>query len=220
MSSGFNTDTRVGEKVFHVQTEDRGPTPPVIDTVIYLSGMVVHRRSSDYREFAASPAFSPEQLRQRVEQQHRAVIDDLRAGTLDAEIAASAEQAVRAGGIQVQLLNTGSWLSAGNVSLDLEIVRRADRAPEAGAQVEAMIEGAIEEKRHSGTSGGDGRVKIEFPLPPLGKNDLALVIRANAEAGKDELRFTMRSKSKAPSSSSPSSSSPNSAPVPSAPSSK
>ena len=220
MSSGFNTDTRVGEKVFHVQTEDRGPTPPAIDTVIYLSGMVVHRRSSDYREFAASPAFSPEGLRQRVEHQHRSVIDDLRAGTLDAEIAASAEQAVRAGGIQVQLLNTGSWLSAGTVSLDLEIVRRADRAPEAGAQVEAMIEGAIEEKRHSGTSGGDGRVKIEFPLPPLGKNDLALVIRANAEAGKDELRFTMRSKSKAPSSSSPSSSSPNSAPVPSAPSSK
>jgi hypothetical protein len=206
MSSGFNTDTRVGEKVFHVQTEDRGPTPPVIDTVIYLSGMVVHRRSSDYREFAASPAFSPEQLRLRVEQQHRTVIDDLRAGTLDAEIAASAEQAVRAGGIQVQLLNTGSWLSAGNVSLDLEIVRRADRAPEAGAQVEAMIEGAIEEKRHSGTSGGDGRVKIEFPLPPLGKNDLALVIRAKAEAGKDELRFTMRSKSKAPPASSPSSS--------------
>jgi hypothetical protein len=203
MSSGFNTDARVGEKVFHVQTEDRGPTPPVIDTVIYLSGMVVHRRSSDYREFAASQAFSPEQLRLRVEQQHRNAIDDLRAGTLDAEIAASAEQAVRAGGIQVQLLNTGSWLSAGNVSLDLEIVRRADRAPEAGAQVEAMIEGAIEEKRHSGTSGGDGRVKIEFPLPPLGKNDLALVIRANAEAGKDELRFTMRSKSKAPPASPP-----------------
>jgi hypothetical protein len=220
MSSGFNTDTRVGDKVFHVQTEDRGPTPLVIDTVIYLNGMVVHRRSSDYREFAASPAFSPEELRQRVEQQHRSVIDDLRAGTIDAEIAASAEQAVRASGIQVQLLNTGSWLSAGTVSLDLEIVRRADRAPEAGAQVEARIEGAIEEKRHSGTSDGTGRVKIEFPLPPLGKNDLALVIQAKTEAGKDELRFTMRSKSKAPVASSASSSSPNSAPTPSSPSSK
>ena len=92
MSSGFNTDTRVGEKVFHVQTEDRGPTPPVIDTVIYLSGMVVHRRSSDYREFAASPAFSPEQLRQRVEQQHRAVIDDLRMGRRSTTSPASGEE--------------------------------------------------------------------------------------------------------------------------------
>jgi hypothetical protein len=203
MSSGFNTDTRVGEKVFHVQTEDRGPTPPIIDTVIYLNGMVVHRRSAEYAEFAASSAFNPAELRQRVEQQHRAAIDDLRSGTLDAEIAATAEQAVRVGGIQVQLLNTSSWLSAGTVSLDLEIVRRADRAPEAGAQVEAVIEGALEDVRHSGTSNGEGRVRIEFPLPPLGKNDLALVIYAKADAGKDEIRFTMRSRSKASSPDSP-----------------
>jgi hypothetical protein len=207
MSSGFNTDTRVGEKVFHIQTEDRGPTHPIIDTVVYYNGMVVHRRSSDYRQFVASDTFGPGELRQRVEQQHRTVIDDLRAGTLDAEIAASAEQALRAGGIQVQLLNASSWLSRGTVSLHLEIVRRADRAPEGGAQVEAVIEGALEETRHSGTSDGAGRVRIEFPLPPLGKNDLALVIQAKAEAGKDEIRFTMRSKSKAPpASSSPSSS--------------
>lgn len=206
MSSGFNTDARVGDKVFHVQTEDRGPTHPIIDTVIYQNGMVVHRRSSDYRQFSASPSFNSEELRQRVEQQHRTVIDDLRAGTLDTEIAASVEQAVLLGGIQVQLLNTGSWLSAGTVSLDLEIVRRVDRAPEAGAQVEAVIEGALEETRHSGTSDGTGRVRIEFPLPPLGKNDLALVIQAKAGAGNDEIRFTMRSKSKAPPASPPSSS--------------
>jgi hypothetical protein len=206
MSSGFNTDARVGDKVFHVQTEDRGPTHPIIDTVIYQNGMVVHRRSSDYRQFSASPSFNSEELRQRVEQQHRTVIDDLRAGTLDTEIAASVEQAVLLGGIQVQLLNTGSWLSAGTVSLDLEIVRRVDRAPEAGAQVEAVIEGALEETRHSGTSDGTGRVRIEFPLPPLGKNDLALVIQAKAGAGNDEIRFTMRSKSKAPPVSPPSSS--------------
>lgn len=236
MSSGFNTDARVGEKVFHVQTEDRGPAPPIIDTVIYHNGMVVHRRSSDYGEFAASPVFSPAELRLLVEQQHRTAIDDLRGGVLDAEIAASAERAVRAGGIEVRLLNTGSWLSAGTVSLDLEIVRRADRAPEAGAQVEATIEGAIEETRHSGTSDGNGRVKIEFPLPPLSKNDLALVIHAKAEAGQDQIRFTMRSKSKVPpatappnssqsspsssSPSSPSGASPNSAPTPSSTSSK
>ena len=208
MSSGFNTDARVGEKVFHIQTEDRGPTPPIIDTVVYQNGMVVHRRSAEYAEFAASSAFNPAALRQRVEQQHRAVIDDLRSGTLDVEIAAMAEQAVRAGGIQVQLLNTSSWLSAGTVSLDLEIVRRADRAPQAGAQVEAVIEGALEDARHSGTSNGEGRVRIEFPLPPLGKNDIALVIYAKADAGKDEIRFTMRNKSKA----SPANSSTNSPP--------
>ncbi len=103
---------------------------------------------------------------------------------------------MRTGGIQVQLLNPTSWLTGGNVSLDVEIVRRADRQPQAGAQVEAAIEGASEAAHHEGTSDDRGRVRIEFPLPPLGKGDLALVIHARADAGKDEIRFAMRSRAK------------------------
>jgi len=206
MSSGFNTDVRVGDQVFHVQTEDRGPSHPVIDTTVYQNGRVLHRRSSNYDQFAGSAEFSADTLRQRVEDQHRAVIEDLRAGTLAAEMAAAIEKANRAGGIQVQLLNPGSWLSAGNVSLDLEIVGRADRQPQAGAQVEASIEGALRDSRHAGTSDDQGRVRIQFPLPQLGKGDLALVIFARAEAGKDEIRFTMRSRAKTPSAGSASSS--------------
>jgi len=204
MSSGFNTDVRVGPQVFHVQTEDRGPSHPIIDTVVYQNGRVLLRRSSNYEQFAASEAFAADELRQRVEDQHRAVIDDLRAGSLDAEIAAALEKASRVPGIQVQLLNPGSWLSAGNVALDVEILRRADRQPEPGAQVEAMIEGALQEIRHTGTCDEQGRVKIQFPLPPLGKGDLALVIQARTEAGKDEIRFTMRSRAKIPPADTPS----------------
>ncbi len=198
MSSGFNTDVRVGTQVFHVQTEDRGPDHPVIDSVVYHNGQILHRRTSSYREFVAAHGLSEEQLRDRVEQQHRGVVEALRSGVLDGEIAAAAQRASRAAGIQVQLLNTGSWLSGGHVSLDVEVLRRADRQPEPGAQVEAVIEGALQQTRHSGTSDEKGRVKIEFPLPPLGKGDLALVIHATTDAGKDELRFTMRSRAKAP----------------------
>jgi hypothetical protein len=196
MSSGFNTDVHVGDQVFHVQTEDRGPHHPVIDTAVYQHGRVLHRRTSGYEEFVGSAEFSAETLRERVAHQHRAVIDDLRAGALAAEIAAAAEQEIRAAGIQVQLLNPQSWLAGGTVSLDVEIVRRADRQPQAGVQVEAAIEGAADNARHAGTSDDQGRVKIEFPLPPLGKGSLALVIQARADAGKDEIRFAMRSRQK------------------------
>ncbi len=198
MSSGFNTDVRVGDQVFHVQTEDRGPSHPVIDTTVYQNGRVLHRRSSNYELFAASPEFSADALRQRVEDQHRVVIEDLRAGPLGAEVAAAIGKANHAGGIQVQLLNPGSWLSAGNVSLDLEILGRTDRQPQPGAQVEASIEGALRDSQHAGTCDDQGRVRIQFPLPQLGKGDLALVIFARTEAGNDELRFTMRSRAKTP----------------------
>src|ERR1700733_16023118 len=139
MSSGFNTDVHVGDQVFHVQTEDRGPSHPVIDTAVDQQGRILHRLASSYREFAQSPDFSADGLGERVEEQHRKVIGDLRAGAFAAEIEAAMELAVLTGGIKGQLLNPTSWLEGGNVSLDLEIVRRADRQPQAGAPGEAAL---------------------------------------------------------------------------------
>jgi hypothetical protein len=199
MSSGFNTDIKVGEQVFHVQTEDRGPSHPAIDTLVYQSGRILHRKSSHYEDFAGSPSFTPELLHQRVQDQHRAVIEALRSGALEAEIAAATEAAnpaARPAGIQIQLLNPGSWLSAGRVSLELEVSRRTDRRPQPGAQIDAIIEGALRDGTHSTQSDELGRAQIQFPLPPLGKGDLALVIQATADTHKDEIRFSMRSRQK------------------------
>lgn len=213
MSSGFNSDVHVGEQVFHVQTEDRGPARPILDTVVYQNGMVLCRRSSNYETFAASAEFTPEALRHRVEVQHRQVIEDLRSGALAAEVAVAREKAqekarqkaqqiandeAAASAIQIQLLNPDSWLTAGTVSLDLAILTRADQQPKGGVQVEAMIEGALQEARHAGTSDDQGHVQIQFPFPPLGKGDLALVIYAKTDSAKDEIRFAMRSRSKSP----------------------
>ncbi len=194
MSSGFNTDVRLDDRVFHVQTEDRGPSHPQIDTVVYQNGRILHRRSSSYEHLISSAEFTVAALRERVEEQHRQIIDDLRSGALEEQMAAALAAEARTGGIRVQLLNPTSWLTGGTVQLDVEIVRRADQQPLAGAQVEAAIEGAAEAARHAGTSDDQGRVRIGFPLPPLGKGDLALVIHAQADGGRDEIRFAMRSK--------------------------
>jgi hypothetical protein len=194
MSSGFNTDIKVGEHVFHVQTEDRGPQHPAIDTLVYQSGRILHRKSSNYERFATSPDFTAEELRRQVQDQHRSVIESLRSGALDAEIAAAElpGQAARLPGIQIQLLNPASWLSAGKVSLELEISRRADKQPQSGVHIDATIEGALRDGTHSAQSDDQGRAKIQFPLPPLGKGDLALVIQAKADSAQDEIRFSMR----------------------------
>ena len=194
MSSGFNTNVRVGDRVFHVQTEDRGPSHPVIDTAIYLQGQVVHRRSTSYEHLTASVEFGDDALHKRVAEQHRCVMDELRAGALASEIALATATVPSADAIQTRLLNPKSWLSAGHVSLEVEIVRRSDHQPQPGVEVEASIEGALRDGVRAATSDQDGRVRIEFPLPPLGKGDLALVIRATTDSAKDEIRFSMRSR--------------------------
>lgn len=196
MSSGFNTDVTRGDRVFHVQTEDRGPQHPRIDTVVYRNGHILHRYSSDYASFSQADGFSAEALKQRVEGQHREVIKALRGGSLDVEIAAAEERAIRAAGIQVQLLNPTAWLASGRVSLDIGITRKADKEPVPGAGIQAWIAGALMETVHRAVTDDSGRGKIEFDLPPLGKGDLALVIEAEFDSAKDGVRFSMRSRAK------------------------
>jgi hypothetical protein len=212
MSSGFNTDVKTGDRVLHVQTEDRGPAHPSIDTVVYQNGRIFYRKASSYEHFAASADFNAEDLHFRVSEQHRTVIEAIRAGELDAELAA-AESAANANAganagastavarpaaaaIQVQLLNPDSWLSAGHVSLQLEVTRRADKSPLTGAHVEASIDGALSGSGQTGVCDAKGRVKIKFPMPQLGRNDLTLVIVAKSDAAKDEIRFAMRTRTR------------------------
>jgi hypothetical protein len=196
MSSGFNTDVTLGQRVFHVQTEDRGPQHPRIDTVVYREGRILYRRSTDYGASARASDFSAAGLKQRVAGQHREVIEALRAGALEAEIAAAEQQAVRAAGIQVRLLNPTAWLRSGKVSLNIGILRKADEEPVPGAAIRAWIAGALNETVHRAVSDEEGNGKIEFDLPPLGKGDLALVIEAQSDSLKDEVRFALRSRAK------------------------
>jgi hypothetical protein len=199
VAAGFNTDVPLGSQTFHVQTEGRGPSQ-LIDTAIYLNGMVVYRRSTSYESAAKSPEFTAEALKQRVEEQHRAVIQELRSNVFDAEIAKSVEDAKQAQGIQVRLVNPKSWLANGKATLDLEILRRADRRPEEGARAVALIDGAGPSLVHSGISDAQGKAHIEFPLPARAhaQGDLTLVIQAQTAYAQDEIRFAVRARRKEP----------------------
>jgi len=196
MSSGFNSDVNVGKEVCHVQTEDHGQQDCLIETLVYHRGRIFHRRTSNYSDLVAAPGISEEALRERVEAQHRAVIDAVRDGVI--AVPANAGGGVRASGdgIQVRLRNANSWLAAGKATLDVQVLRRGGSEPVANANVEANITGLKEEARFSATTGDDGVAELRFAMPPLGANGSELVIRAQSEAGNDEVRYALRSKAK------------------------
>jgi hypothetical protein len=205
MSSGFNSNVRRGERTLHVQTEDRGPQHAAIDTAIYEKGRVLHHRSSGYRDFVQSDEFNTEALRARVENQHREVMEALESGALDVEIEAAVERANAASGVRMQLLNPTSWLSAGNVTLELEVVRAGDRKPMKDADVVAAFEGTPEGSEgkdgdglHVSKTDDRGRASIRFPLPKGAGGASALVIRAKTDSGADEIRFAVRTRAKNP----------------------
>jgi len=80
MLFGHNSNVKVGETVYHVQTEDRGTSHAVIDTMVYHSGRVLHRRETAIRICFRWDGAREQALKERVSTQHQAVLDELRSG--------------------------------------------------------------------------------------------------------------------------------------------
>lgn len=198
MIFGFNTDIKVGNAVLHVQTEDRGPGNPVIDTTIYTRGRVLHKRATTYKEYRDSPEFNESDLRQRLEEQHRTIIEELRTGKLQLGTEGDAPPVTesQASGVLVTLLNPASWLSAGTASLRIEVKSRKKGTPLADADVEVSMEGALRPLKFSVKTNAGGLAELNFPMPRLGPAGAELVIRASAPAGLDESRYSLRPKTK------------------------
>ena len=191
MKFGFNSKTQVGADLYDVQTEDRGVSHPFIDTLVLTKGRVVYRHSTSYEDLAASGALDQAILRARVEKQHRDILDALRAGALSLDKSAAKKE-----GIAVKLLNAGSWLESGNVSLDIEVSSKGGGQPVTGAKVEAFIEGGGDApESHFAHTDVDGRTSLQFPFPNLAEPSLAaLVIRAHAAESLGELRYQLKPK--------------------------
>jgi hypothetical protein len=191
MKFGFNSKTQVGPDLYDVQTEDRGVSHPFIDTLVLIKGHVVYRHSTSYEDLAASGALDQAILRARVEKQHRDILEALREGALSLDKAPAKKE-----GIAVKLLNSGSWLESGNVSLDIEVSSKGGGQPVTGAKVEAFIEGgAGAPESHFAHTDGEGRTSLQFPFPNLTEPSLAaLVIRAHVAESLGELRYQLKPK--------------------------
>lgn len=197
MSSGFNSDVAVGEDVFHVQTEDYGEPQFNIVTLVYHGGRILHRRNSSYSDFAATAGFSEDALGERVEDQHRSVIEEVRSGAISISLSERADTN-ESHGIQVRLRNANSWLAAGQATLDVEVLHRADSSPVGDAQIEAYLSGAKEQARYKARTGPDGLAQLSFAVPKAAAHGAELIIRADAGASEaiDEIRFILRAKLK------------------------
>lgn len=217
---GFNSDLKLGDLVLHVQTEDRRPRAFVVDTIVYSTGRVVYRRKTSYEDRAKEPGFDESTVRHMLEQQHRAVLEGLRTAEIPvdatpqqelrtsrttvggAAIAAAARAALALVAsppstppIRVLLTNPASWLTAGSARLLVEVKSRDSDRPIPDAVVEVSFEGAPRPFVFKTTTDAEGRAEIGFPLPKFGPSGACLVIRASCNAGRDEIRYSLRPKS-------------------------
>ena len=202
MNFGFNSNVRVGNVAYHVQTEDRGPSHPFLDTVVYVAGRVVHKRSTSYQDLtdgATKGEALEELLHERLSQQHRDVMAQLEAGTLQISVPAGPPTEVAPAasneGLDVHLLNAKSWLTSGNATLEVELRQKGSGEAVGGAEIAAFLDGEQDRATSShARTDAKGRATLKFPWPATIAQGTALVIRATTGVLHGELRFLLKAR--------------------------
>ncbi len=210
MLFGHNTNVKTGETTYHVQTEDRGTANALIDTTVYFNGRVLHRRTNNYFDLLPINPDREQALKLRLDEQHRAVVEELRSGALHLALpreekpvapaasapapAASSETSV----LKLELLNAKTWLTGKRALLQVAVRDHASQLLD-GAIVTARVEGAAVPTELSTVTGSLGRAQLDFEMPSLSSAEAAVVIEAFKGSAKGHLRFQLRAKPRVPS---------------------
>jgi hypothetical protein len=80
--TGYNTDVKHRNRVFHVQTEDKGESNPCVESLVYVGGEILATRRVSYAETMAKGR-DDGAIQELMEQQHRAMIAAIQRGKFD-----------------------------------------------------------------------------------------------------------------------------------------
>lgn len=205
MLFGHNSNVQAGGTSYHVQTEDRGTTNALIDTTVYFNGRVLHRRTNNYFDLLPLDPGREQALKQRLDEQHRTVVEELRTGALHLALPhdentskPSATAVPPTAALSLELINAKTWLTGKRALLQIAVRNDAHQAVN-GASVTARVDGAAEATKFTANTDGSGQAQFEFEMPRLTGAGPALVIEASKGNARGHLRFQLRGKPRVPS---------------------
>jgi hypothetical protein len=80
--TGFNTDIKHNEKVYHIQTEDKGLQNPCIESLIYVGGEILASKKTSYAD-QLQGGMDEKSIGGLMEQQHKTMIAAIKRGRFD-----------------------------------------------------------------------------------------------------------------------------------------
>lgn len=212
MITGYNTDVRHGNRVFHVQTEDKGLANPKIETLIYVGGEILDSYRSSYEEMVAEGVHVEETtIQSRMDEQHKAIIRDIKNGKYDLTPPDLLEQQAfndrpldqaileflqQEGDVDTLELVLDQPLKPAFGSLFRVQVRARlcqSQNPVSGAEIAVKLVSSLKKATGllSGRTAADGRFAGEVQLPPSQPGQCAVVVSCNSDQGFDELKVAV-----------------------------
>lgn len=82
MITGYNTDVKHNNRVFHIQTEDKGDSSPHVESLVYVGGEILATRKTSYADLLKEGR-DDQAVQTLMEQQHRTMIAAIQRGRFD-----------------------------------------------------------------------------------------------------------------------------------------
>jgi hypothetical protein len=208
--TGYNTDVRFEGQTYHVQSEDRGRANPVLESLVYCGGQILHQERTPYDDLVRREA-TEASVAAVLDRQHRDLVRRARHGEFaaaaggpggppNAGAAPAAEQgpladhlaALLATDEEVETLELTFSCEAGSGGRAgrLAVLRSADGSPAAGARVSARVVGCglTPVTVFSGETDEAGEAPVAVVVPPAAT---ALIFAAERGPGGGRLRVTL-----------------------------
>lgn len=218
MITGYNTEIKHRGRLFHVQTEDKGRSNPVIESLIYIGGEILDSIRSSYKD-KSSGDFGRDQILALMEKQHQDVLGNIKVGKYDPEpepgtsapvgddllkkrdntldevvLSLIADKEIASGRkverMEIELLH-GLKPEVGK-KIPFELCARTDRSgdPVVGAQiiVRLVSKGKKPLLLYKGETDTMGLASVQIEIPKGKYKSGVLVIQASSEQGLDEIR--------------------------------
>jgi hypothetical protein len=206
--TGYNTDVVFEGTVLHVQSEDKGEKNPILETLVYCGGQILHHERTEYADYLASED-APEDVRkeiaERLDRQHRDVVRRARHGEFLLDAARRFDVSDEGEALldtlrrllkderdlqPLELVWSADMVAYGGVAGRL-IVRRggAEGGPAEGVRVLVRLLGCglSPVEVFEGETGPDGSLEVAVALPPAGAT--AMLFRAEDGGAGGRLRI-------------------------------
>lgn len=206
MRTGFNTELKHGDTLYHVQTEDKDLASPVIETLVYVGGRILDAFRTSYEK-----GLGDEKIDLMLEKQHRTMMKKVKSGAYTLATAKKEETQKLKGpqkGLDemiIDYLHTEAEKEHLEISItpvqdfvygretQLTLKAQNDRSKSAIAGVLITVQmistAAPPAMLFKGQTNEAGETAMSFQIPTLSDGNAAVIIKGKTkDLGSDELK--------------------------------
>jgi hypothetical protein len=188
---GFNTDVKLGDTIYHVQSEAR-QRDMLLQTLVFVKGQCVGKRAVSYAQKTTETDFSEQAMHELLKGQHKTVLDAIQQGRIESILAGdSSIQDVGEGGLTLNWTNPAQSPQGAKASMSFQVLHEGRAVPGANISVSASLPANAPEVA-SATTDAQGNATISFSLTEQTMEDGAVMVRASHQGKSATRKFRFK----------------------------